>query len=29
MTDGPDECYQDRDVVSWQDWEIDHVVDKL
>jgi hypothetical protein len=29
MTDGPDRHYKDHDTVSWQDWEIDHLVEKL
>ena len=29
MPDDLSKRYKDRDTVSWQDWEIEHVVDKL
>jgi hypothetical protein len=29
MTDDPNKRYKDRNTVSWQDWEIDHLVDHL
>jgi hypothetical protein len=29
MPEDPNKRYADRDTVSWQDWEIEHVVDKL
>jgi hypothetical protein len=29
MPDDPLKRYKDRDTASWQDWEIEHVVDKL
>jgi hypothetical protein len=29
MPDDSNKRYKDRDTVSWQDWEIEHVVDKL
>jgi hypothetical protein len=29
MPHDPSKRYKDRDTVSWQDWEIEHLVDKL
>jgi hypothetical protein len=29
MPDDPSRRYKDRDTISWQDWEIEHIVDKL